>query len=116
MLAFRKQSGSRSYFVRLISLDLQIVEIRNAGFHHWQIHFDEVILDAAGSRGSKDFLPIQSVLPHGHDLLGLRGPALHMHGNEAARVLREILGGIVAPADSGDLELKLNQLRIEQVE
>ena len=56
------------------------------------------------------------VLAHAADFLGLRRPSLHVHGNEAAGIFREIFGGVVALADGGNLELKLDQLRIEQAE
>ena len=54
------------------SSDLQIVKVGNARFHHVQVHFDEVILDAAGFRRGKDLLPVQSVLSHRHHFLGFR--------------------------------------------
>src|ERR1700674_1979980 len=54
------------------SSDLHIVKVGNARFHHVQVHFDEVILDAAGFRRGKDFLPVQSVLSHRHHFLGFR--------------------------------------------
>src|SRR6267143_6050379 len=98
------------------SLDLEGLKVGDAGFHHVQVHFDEIILYAAGFRGGEDFLPIQSVLSHRHDFLGRRRPALHMHGKEAAGVFGEILRGVVALADSGDLKLELDELGIEKVQ
>src|SRR5690242_21368072 len=58
-----------------------------------------------------DALPIsiEGALSHGHDFSGLRGPALHVHGDEAAGILAEILRGIIALADGRDLELKLDE-------
>src|SRR6266852_3507040 len=94
--------------------DLEIAKVGNAGFHHFQVHFDEIILYAADFRGGEDFLPIESVLADGHDFFGLRGPALNVHGKEAARVLGEILCRVVAVADGGDLELELDELGIEK--
>src|SRR5579864_2523133 len=91
--------------------DLQILKVGNVGSHHFQVHLDEVILDATRLRRGKDFLPIQGVMTYWHHFLGLRRPALNVHRNEAARVLREILGGVVAAADGRDLELKLHPLR-----
>ncbi len=37
-----------------------------------------------------------------------------MHGKEAAGIFREILGGGVALADGGNLELELDELGIEK--
>src|ERR1035438_4960895 len=74
------------------------------------------IATTAGFSGGKYFLPVQGALPHGNDFLSLRRPALHVHGNEAAGILREILGGIVAPADGGNLELELHQFGIQKAE
>src|SRR5215467_7058353 len=96
--------------------DLQIVKIGNAGFHHFQVHFDEIILDPAGLSRSKNLLPIETVLSHRHDFLGFRRPALYMHGKEAARILGEILCGLVAAADRRDLKLELDQSRIEKLQ
>src|SRR5213080_2366853 len=96
--------------------DLEGAKIGDAGFHQVQVHFDEVILYAGGFRGGEDFLPIESVLPHGHDFLGLRRPALNVHGKEAAGIFREIFGGVIALADGGDLELELDELGIEKFE
>jgi hypothetical protein len=36
-----------------------------------------------------------------------------MHRNKAARVFGKVLRGIIAFADGGDLELELDELRIE---
>src|SRR5260370_26921878 len=58
--------------INQVPSDLQIAKVGNAGFHHVKIHFDEVILYAAGFRGGKNFLPIQSVLSHGHNFLRFR--------------------------------------------
>src|SRR6476660_3095183 len=96
--------------------DLQSVEVGNAGFHHFQVHFDEVILYAPSFRRGKDFLPIQGILSHRHHFLGFRRPTLSMHGKEAAGIFCEILRGVVAAADCGNLELELDQLRIEEVQ
>src|SRR5437660_721270 len=96
--------------------DLQIAQVRNAGFHHVEVHFYEVVLDAGGFCRREDFLPIQGVLTDRHDLFSLRGPALYMHGDEAPWILGEIFGGIVAAADCRDLKLKFDQFRIEKIE
>src|SRR5258708_10867609 len=98
------------------SLDLEGLEVGDAGFHHVKVHFDEVVLYAAGFRGGEDFLPIESVLAHGHDFFGLRGPALDMHGKEAAGIFDEIVRGVVALADGGNLELEVDEPGIEKLE
>src|ERR1017187_3597159 len=59
---------------------------------------------------------VQRAMAHRHCFLGYRRPVLHVHRNEAPRVLRKVLGGVVAPADRRHLELELDQLRIEQIE
>ena len=94
--------------------DFQLAKKRNAGCHHIQIHLDKIILDATDFRCGKDFLPIQTVLSDRHDFLGFRGPALHVHGNEASRIFREIFRCVVAVADRRDLKLELHQFRIER--
>src|SRR5882757_9043423 len=98
------------------SSDLQGVKVGDAGFHQVQVHLDEVVLYATGFRGGEDFLPIQGVLPDSHDFFGLRGPALDVHGKEAARIFGEIFGGVVALADGGNLELEFDEPGIEKVE
>src|ERR1700733_6962952 len=109
--------GSRAIETSRAGLsDLQLAKVRNAGLHFFQVHFHEVILDAAYFCGGKDLLPVQTVLSDRHDLLGFGGPALHVHRNKATRILREIRGGIVAFADGRNLKLELDQLRIEQAE
>src|SRR6266581_7278990 len=102
----RGQGKPRRYKIK--TLDLQGLKIGDAGFHHVQVHFDEVISYAGGFRGGEDFLPIESVLPHRHDFFGLRRPALEVHGKEAAGIFCEIFGGVVALADGGNLELELD--------
>src|SRR6516164_9418712 len=81
------------------SSDLQITEIGHTGLHHIQVHFDKVVLDAAGSGGSEDLLPVQSILSDGHYLPGLGGPTLYVHGKEASGISHKIFRGIVAAAD-----------------
>jgi hypothetical protein len=39
--------------------DLHIAKVGNAGLHHFQFHFDEIVLYAARLRRSEDFFPIQ---------------------------------------------------------
>ena len=70
--------------------DLQTAQIRNAGFHHVQVHFDVIISDAADFRSGENPLPIESSLPHRNNLLGLCGPALDVHGDEPAWIFHEI--------------------------
>src|SRR6266478_815152 len=94
--------------------DLESAKVGDANSHHVQVHFDEVVLYAARFGGGEDFLPIQSVLADRHHFFGFRRPALQVHGKEAAGVLREILRGVVATADGGDLELELDELGIEK--
>src|SRR5260370_15116879 len=96
------------------SSDLEGLEVGDAGFHHFEVHFDEVVLYPASFRRGKDFLPIESVLADRHDFFGLRGPALDVHGKEAARILGEIVRGVVALADGGNLELELDELGIDE--
>src|SRR6516165_2305281 len=96
--------------------DLETAEIRNAGFHHVQVHFDVIISDAADFRSGENPLPIESSLPHRNNLLGLCGPALDVHGDEPAWIFHEIVGGVVALADGGNLKLELDELRVEKIE
>src|SRR5260370_10667226 len=58
------------------SLDLEGLKVGDAGFHHVEVHFDEVVLYAAGFRGGESFFSIQSVLGPGHDFFWLSVPAL----------------------------------------
>src|SRR5260370_4206205 len=101
-----RRDGARS--------NLQSVKVGDAGFHHFEVHFDEIIFYAAGLRGGEDFLPIERVLADGRDFFGLGRPALDVHGKEAAGILGEILGGVIALADRGDLELELDEPGIEK--
>src|SRR6266404_8547866 len=71
-------------------LDLEGLKVGDAGFHHVEVHFDEVVLYAAGFCGGEDFLPIERVLADGRDFFGLRRQALDVHGKEAAGILGEI--------------------------
>jgi len=92
------------------------VKVGDAGFHHFEVHFDEIVLNAADFRGGEDFLPIERVLADGRDFLGLGRPALDVHGKESAGVFGEIFGGVVAAADGGDLKLELDEFGIEKLE
>src|SRR6516164_3741373 len=96
--------------------DLELLQERNAGAHLLQIHFDEIILDAADFCRAEDFLPIQRALPHCYNFLGFRRPALHMHGNEAAGILGEIFRGVVTLANGRYLELEFDEFRIQKLE
>src|ERR1039458_1487325 len=98
------------------SSNMELAKEGNAGLHQVEVHFDEVILEPARFCRRKDLRPVERALPHRHCFLGYRRPVLHMHRNEAPRVLRKVLGGVVAPADRRHLELELDQLRIEQIE
>src|SRR5262249_43572466 len=46
----------------LIRLDLQRADVRNAGAHKVEVHFDEVVLDAAGLGSGEDFFPVERIL------------------------------------------------------
>src|SRR5690242_3763472 len=106
---FGRRSGKRGS-------DLQTAEIRHAGLHHVEAHFDVVVVDAAGFRGGEDLFPVQRILADGRDLLSLRGPALRMHRNETPGIFLEIVGSHVAAADGGNLKLEFDELGIEQIE
>ena len=84
--------------------DLELLQERNAGAHLLQIHFYEIVLDAADFCRREDLLPVQRALSYRHNFLGFRRPALHMHGNEAAKILGEIFRGVVTPANDRYLE------------
>jgi hypothetical protein len=93
------------------SSDLELMQIRNAGAHLLQIHFDEIVPDAADFCRGEDFLPVQRALSYRHNFLGFRRPALHMHGNEAAGILNEIFRGVVTLANGRHLELEFHEFR-----
>src|SRR5579871_337087 len=95
------------------SYDLQIAQVGDAGFHQRQVHFDEVVLDAAYLCRSEDSVPVECALAYGDDLARLFRPALDVHGDEAAGVFREVLGCVVSIADGGYLELEFDKLWIE---
>src|SRR6185437_2630073 len=95
--------------------DLQMLQIGNAGLHERQSHFDEVIADAAGFGSGEDAFPVESSLPYGDYRFCLRVPALDVHGDEAAGVLHEVIGGIETIGDGGDLELKFDGQGIEEL-
>ena len=94
------------------SSDLELMQIRNAGAHLLQIHFDEIVLDATDFCRGEDFLPVQGALSYGHNFLGFRRLALHMHGNEAAWILGEIFRGVVTLANGRYLKLEFDEFRI----
>src|ERR1700676_1287452 len=94
-------------------LYLQTAKVGNAGLHQRQVHLDEIVLDAACLRRAKYPAPIEAALAHRHDLARTCRPTLHMHGNKPGRVFCKVLRGIIAFADRGDLELELDELRIE---
>src|SRR6516165_5114163 len=98
------------------SFGLPVAKVGNASLHQLQVHFHKVILDAARFRCCKDFLPVEGALANRRYLPGFCGPTLDVHRSEAAWVLVEVLGGVVATVNGGDLELELDQLRIEKVE
>src|ERR1700749_2883506 len=90
-------------------------KVGNAGLHQRQIHLDEVVLDATRLRRRKYSVPIQSALAYRHYVASLCGPTLNMHGDKAAGVFVEVLGGIIAVADGGNLKLEFDELRIEKL-
>ena len=63
-------SHSCNHGFSAILLHPKIAKVGNAGFHHVELHFDEVILDAASFCRGKNLLPIQGILPHWHDFPG----------------------------------------------
>ena len=93
---------------------LEMAQVRYAGFHHGEVHFDEIVFYAAGFCGGEDFFPVERAFPNRHDFFRVSVPALDMHRDEAARIFVEIFGGIEAFADGGDLELEFDELGIEQ--
>jgi hypothetical protein len=106
--------GSRNVVMCALS-HLQMVKVGNAGLHQRPVHLDEIVLNAACLCRGKYSAPIQSALAYRHYLASLCRPTLNMHGNEAARVFGEVPGGIIAVADGGNLELELDELRIEKL-
>src|SRR5215471_1131953 len=98
------------------SRDLELMQIRNAGAHLLQLHFDEIVLDAADFCRGEDFLPVQRALSYRHNFLGFRGPALHMHGNEATGILGKIFRGVVTLSNGRYLELEFDEVRIQKLE
>src|ERR1700733_10577454 len=94
---------------------LQVAKVGDAGLHQRQVHLDEVVLDAAGLGRGKYFVPVESALAYGHYLASLCRPTLNVHGDKPAGVFGEVLGGIVAVADGGDLELEPDELWIEKL-
>jgi hypothetical protein len=102
--------------LRVSASNLEIAKVEDAGFHHVEIHFDEVILDAARLCRSEDFLPVESALSHWHDFLGSGGPTLDVHGEKAAGVFHEILSGVEPFADGRNLELEIDELGIEKAD
>src|ERR1022692_1016436 len=86
------------------SSNMELAKEGNAGLHQVEVHFDEVILEPARFCRRKDLRPVERALPHRHRFLGYRRPVLHVHRTEAPRVLRKVLGRVVAPADHGKLE------------
>jgi hypothetical protein len=93
---------------RTFASDLETAKVGDAGFHQVEVHFHEIVLDPPGFCGGEDSFPVEAVLAHGDDFLCSRGPALDVHRKEAAGIFHEILGGVVAFADGGDLELKFD--------
>ena len=61
------------------------------------------------------FVPVERALTYGDYLVSLRRPALDVHGDKAAGIFGEVIGGIVAIADGGDLELELDEPGIEKL-
>src|ERR1700753_3604126 len=57
---------------------------------------------------------MQGALTYRHDLAASGRPTLNMHGNKAARIFGKVLRGVIAFADGGNLELKLDQFGVEK--
>src|SRR5215813_4484099 len=83
----------------LIRLDLQRADVRNAGAHKVEVHFDEVVLDAAGLGSGEDFFPVERILTNRGVGLLIEVPALDVQGDEAAGIFGEIFGGVVTFAN-----------------
>src|SRR5260370_37061613 len=66
------------------SLDLEGLKVGDAGFHHVEVHFDEVVLYAAGFRGGEGFFSIPKGLGHGPEFFLFLGPAPDGHCKETA--------------------------------
>ena len=72
-------------------------EVGHAGLHHFEVHLDEVVFNAAGFGGGEDLCSNRECLVRrARSLWSLRIPALHVHGNEPARIFREVLGGVIS--------------------
>src|SRR5271170_6765289 len=89
--------------------NLEIAQVGDAGFHEVEVHFDEVVFYAAGFCGGEDFFPVESALSYRNDFFSCGGPALNVHGEKAAGIFHEILGGVEAFADRGNLELEIDE-------
>ena len=91
---------------------MQPAQIRYARLHHFQLHFNEVILHTTSLGCCEDFFPVESVLSNGHDFSSFGRPALDVHRHEAAWILGEVVSGVLTLADGRNLKLKLDQLWI----
>src|SRR5258708_2189333 len=96
----------------------------DAGFRELHVLFDEVIFHAADLRGLERLDPVDAPLsnrrlrappPALDDARSAQIDVLHVHGDEAALVFREVLVSGEAIADRGHLELELDQFGIEQL-
>src|SRR5262245_11068399 len=96
--------------------DLQGAQVRDAGAHEVEIHFDEIVFDAGGFRGGEDLFPVERVLANGSVFFGLQVPALNMHGEEAAGILGEVFSDVEALRDGGNLKLELDEFGVEEFE
>src|SRR6185369_14568123 len=100
----------RSHFQRL--------EIRDTRLGEFPCLLNKIVLDPAAFRGGEGFHPINAALAERNlRMLSwlLQVDILQMHGVEPAWVPREVIGGDQAGRDRRHLELKLDQLRIEEV-
>src|SRR5438045_9562845 len=92
---------------------LQLAQVRDACPHLFKVHLHEVVLHTASLSGGENFLPVQRALSHSDNLSRVRIPALQVHGDEAARILHEVLYGVVSVGGGLYRELELHHLGIE---
>src|SRR5580693_2767561 len=94
----------------------QSLQIRHAGLHRIQIHFDEKVLDAALFRRSKNRFPIERVIrsANGDLLLVRRVPALAVQRDKASGIFVEIGDRIKSEHDLRNLVLEFHEVGIEK--
>jgi hypothetical protein len=65
---------------------LQLAQVGHARPHLFQVHLHEVVFHATSFSGGENFLPVQRALTYSDNLSRVRIPALHVHGDEPARI------------------------------